>query len=578
MMEGRSSYEESPVRSSSTEYDKPDDVLTPRKIAHRVGRISPLNVENARQEDGPPTPNKSRLQRFREWQFKPLGLEPSPELIALSVAYYVQGVKMSLGTLTENYYLKDDLSFDPPGADTWKAIAHVPWMIKPLYGLITDSLPIWGRRRRPYLIICGLAGFLAFGLLSLMPPAAGSALLLMTLGELAIAFSDVVIDGVVVECSRGADQATAGSLQSICWGSQAIGVLSSAYTSGWLIARVGARPVLGLMALFPLLMCFTAGLIREQRQPDLTFAEKSSPDGPITGSEGTDNGGLHRAYSGEQQVQLGLRGAAESREAVRGASQDHLGEHWELLGPTAVRSSSAAHALHAGVCRVSKVERVKAQLRTLWHAVLMPEILLPAAFIFLWQASPSPAGSMFFFYTNYLGFTPEFVGRIQLLDGVAQLLGVYLFNTFLRRVELRRLFFNLTLIGVAAGFTQLILVTGANRALGINDKVFVLVDSVLLTGLGRIALMPALVLAAKVCPEGVEATLYAALMSISNASGGVSELLGAALSKILGITAHEFAGMAWLVLICTVSGLLPLPFLRLVPDINEHSAVSTVEH
>ena len=43
-------------------------------------------------------------------------------------------------------------------ADTWKAIAHVPWMIKPLYGLITDSLPIWGRRRRPYLIICGLAG------------------------------------------------------------------------------------------------------------------------------------------------------------------------------------------------------------------------------------------------------------------------------------------------------------------------------------------------------------------------------------------------------------------------------------
>ena len=76
----------------------------------------------------------------------------------------------------------------------------------------------------------------------------------------------------------------------------------------------------------------------------------------------------------------------------------------------------------------------------------------------------------------------------------------------------------------------------------------------------------------------MEATLYAALMSISNASGGVSELLGAALSKILGITAHEFAGMAWLVLICTVSGLLPLPFLKLVPDISEHSAVSTIEH
>ena len=69
--------------------------------------------------------------------------------------------------------------------------------------------------------LVGMLGFLAFGLLSILPPLAGTALLLMTLGELAIAFSDVVIDGVVVECSRGEDQATAGSLQSICWGSQA---------------------------------------------------------------------------------------------------------------------------------------------------------------------------------------------------------------------------------------------------------------------------------------------------------------------------------------------------------------------
>ena len=78
--------------------------------------------------------------------------------------------------------------------------------------------------------------------------------------------------------------------------------------------------------------------------------------------------------------------------------------------------------------------------------------------------------------------------------------------------------------------------------------------------------------------QGVEATLYAAMMSISNASGGISELLGAALSKLLGITAHEFANMTWLVLICTLSSLLPLPFLRLVPDISEHTLIPTVEH
>ena len=56
-----------------------------RNLAHRVGRMSPLNVELEGQDNGPPTPHKSRLQRFRDWKFKPMGLEPTPELVAVSI-------------------------------------------------------------------------------------------------------------------------------------------------------------------------------------------------------------------------------------------------------------------------------------------------------------------------------------------------------------------------------------------------------------------------------------------------------------------------------------------------------------
>lgn len=37
-----------------------------------------------------------------------------PNTYVPCAAYFVQGVKMSLGTLTQSYYLKDDLLFDPP--------------------------------------------------------------------------------------------------------------------------------------------------------------------------------------------------------------------------------------------------------------------------------------------------------------------------------------------------------------------------------------------------------------------------------------------------------------------------------
>ena len=61
--------------------------------------------------------------------------------------------------------------------------------------------------------------------------------------------------------------------------------------------------------------------------------------------------------------------------------------------------------------------------------------------------------------------------------------------------------------------------SGFNRELGISDKFFSLGDSVILTVLGQLAFMPILVLAARICPPGVEATLFAGLMSIFNAGG-----------------------------------------------------------
>ena len=43
-------------------------------------------------------------------------------------------------------------------AETWKVIAGLPWVVKPLYGFISDTVPIFGRRRQPYLVACGLVG------------------------------------------------------------------------------------------------------------------------------------------------------------------------------------------------------------------------------------------------------------------------------------------------------------------------------------------------------------------------------------------------------------------------------------
>lgn len=152
------------------------------------------------------------------------------------------------------------------------------------------------------------------------------------------------------------------------------------------------------------------------------------------------------------------------------------------------------------------------------------------------------------------------------MDGIAQLVGVAAFNARLKHVPLVQVFAGITLAASAAAATQLLLVTGANRALGLPDGAFLVFDSALLAALGRIALMPVLVLAARLCPDGVEASLFAALMSLSNAGSGLGDVLGAAATHWLGVTATDFGQLHVLVAVCAVGRLLPLALLPLVRD------------
>ena len=66
--------------------------------------------------------------------------------------------------------------------------------------------------------------------------------------------------------------------------------------------------------------------------------------------------------------------------------------------------------------------------------------------------------------------------------------------------------------------------------------------------------------------QGVEATLFATLMSLLNSGSFVGSALGSGLTAWLGVTADNFDNLAPLVAICTLSALLPLPLLRMLPE------------
>ena len=79
----------------------------------------------------------------------------------------------------------------------------------------------------------------------------------------------------------------------------------------------------------------------------------------------------------------------------------------------------------------------------------------------------------------------------------------------------------------------------------------------------------------QVCPEGVEASLFAAMMSVFNGGMVISQIFGSVLTEQLGVTKTNFSNLWILVLICNLSSLLPLPFLFLVPEEDELNKMNT---
>ena len=88
------------------------------------------------------------------------------------------------------------------------SVLSIAWAIKPLYGLLTDFVPLAGSRRRSYLLLTTAVASISLMLVYLLPLSSERAVLLLLLllpTAVAIAFSDVVIDAMMVAAGSRAE-------------------------------------------------------------------------------------------------------------------------------------------------------------------------------------------------------------------------------------------------------------------------------------------------------------------------------------------------------------------------------------
>jgi predicted MFS family arabinose efflux permease len=82
-----------------------------------------------------------------------------------ALVYIVEGLGQVAGGLISQplaYYLKQVHGWSPVQVTAFLTLFNLPWVIKPVYGLISDFVPLFGYRRKSYLIIANVAAIAGF--------------------------------------------------------------------------------------------------------------------------------------------------------------------------------------------------------------------------------------------------------------------------------------------------------------------------------------------------------------------------------------------------------------------------------
>jgi MFS family permease len=127
-------------------------------------------------------------------------------MIFFGLAYFMQLIAQASGVVNQplDFFFKEALGLDPVQVTEYLAVLTIPWVIKPIYGIITDFVPIFGYRRKSWLLIMSAMAACGFFWLTGLndPKTIVIALMITAFGT---AFCDVITDAVMVENGQKAD-------------------------------------------------------------------------------------------------------------------------------------------------------------------------------------------------------------------------------------------------------------------------------------------------------------------------------------------------------------------------------------
>lgn len=527
----------------------------------------------------------------------------------VSIVYFVQG-SSGLVTIAGSVILREQLSLDFQQMGLIALATTLPWSVKPIFGILTDLVPIKNLRRKPYLHIGPLIGALGYLLIGLYGHDFQSFFLALLFANLGLSLTDVATDGFVVEESN---EDNAGRIQGLTQASIRAAVFITSFFSGILIFNdiLSPHQMYMVLALFPLITFAASFFITERGADEIHLFEAKAEDSISTESS------LEQRATKKMDIKIFtpaylstliiVFAAIITRVVFNASINPWLVENVWAYGPEALTTAIWTSFGIWMICYFNKLKKLGLANTMIFVAIL---------FILLWRITPDSGGSMFFYIKDTLGIDVTTIGYVNTLSNVGSIIGVLLAVKFFDKIKLKKLLavtvvisaiYTLstfaitnpewaktlgstkvfTLLGTLVAFPVYFfdslfntLVTGVDFAnpwtvahgLSPLEKFFFL-QSIGGEMIYMIAYIPLLKLAVLITPKKAEATNFAIITSVMNLALGISAWLSGTLyNSLMGayhpdlpveaIQVDVIEILIWVNIATTLSCLLVLPFLK----------------
>lgn len=387
-----------------------------------------------------------------------------------------------------DFLLKDELHCSTTALSLFSFVGRFTNYIKPLAGIFTDAVPLFGTRRRHYLLFSLGACALAWIVFGVVPRDYNVMLVTYDVLYVTVVFTSTTLGGVMAEAGQRF---------------RATGRLSAQRIAIFRIAAVGGGFLGGQLAGQPWL--WTVSVVAALHLVLIPFVYRELIEGP--------------PRPGDVVV--------ETPEGVQVFRDGRL-----------LRPQQSSLPLAETVSEMRKQFGALFRSSTLWRA---------AGLVVLIMAAPGFKTPLFYYQTDQLHFSRQFVGTLKMVEGAGGILGALLFARLCVRFSLRPLLAMGILCHCGAALLYLGYTSHAT-ALGITA----------LYWCGQtMAVLPLYDLAMRATPKGLEAMGYAVMMSVWNLTFQLSDVVGSVLFKPLGFTT--------LILINAATTALVLFFIPMLP-------------